>query len=236
MNFMGNLFDSDPFITPDPKPGNLMSPDRLRHNAQHEDRVQARRLHQKLSQFSPQKIVGADGKVYYALAYNAGGEPEEVATALVTPFLLSVNNSGAPPTWSVSSLYSSVTDGVNGDAIDLAVPAGTDWSVGAIKFDVDTVIAATKYIVLEADVDSELVVTDWTLAAVDLADAMEVRTNGGTPDIQDKVRLLIGKVTVDAGAATVGQAVFTAQELTYKFINGMMVRGFVAAPVHPDYL
>jgi hypothetical protein len=36
--------------------------------------------------------------------------------------------------------------------------------------------------------------------------------------------------------AIASQAIFTAQELTFKFLNGLMVRGFVAAPVHPDEL
>lgn len=150
-----------------------------------------------------------------------GGDPE--SDPITLPFALTTSEL----TWSVSSALSSITDGTNGDAIDLSV-------LGI--FDVPNNIAATKYIVLEADVDEDLVCTGWAFSAVNAADTVGVKTNGGAPDIQDKVRLLIGKVTVADGAASATQAVFTSQRLTHGFLNGIMVRVFASAPTHPDSL
>jgi hypothetical protein len=132
-----------------------------------------------------------------------------------------------------------VQDGTNGDAIDLG-PSGADWKSGAIKFGVDTSISATKYIVMECTVDpDDLTLTDWTLAAVDPADADEVMTDGD-PLAQTKARLLIGKVTKDTApdpdTYAASQAVFTPQRIILGFLNGLAVKVFDAAPIHPDNL
>ena len=142
--------------------------------------------------------------------------------AIVLPFELSAAFDGTDWKWSVSSVLSTVTDGTNGLNIDLS----------AAGFDTGTIIAATKWIVLQADIDGSLVDSNWTLLAVDLADAIEV---GVTSGAQDKVRLLIGKITYVDDVATVTQHIFTAQRLAHGFLNTLLVRVFESAPVHADY-
>ena len=164
--------------------------------------------------------------------------PEIIPGEGVIPFKLSARNDGGTLKWQVSSDYSSITDGTNGAAIDLG-PSGADWGTGAVKFDVETTISATKYIVLEADADVDLTLTDWTLSAVALADADEVGLTG-TPPAQNKIRLLIGKVTVDTtpdpDTVEVSQAVFTPQQIGFSILNGLAVKTFRAAPIHADNL
>lgn len=155
------------------------------------------------------------------------------------PFLLSTSTIDGDLTWKVSQNKSSVMDGTNGAAIDLG-PAGVDWGGGSIKFGIPTTITATKFIVLEADVDADLVITHWTLAAVDEADADEVRFTTTPPIYQDKIRLLIGKVTVDTGAtpptAIASQAVFSAQRISHGLLNGMAVKALDSAPIQVNNL
>jgi hypothetical protein len=173
----------------------------------------------------PETIISAGG--------GGGGASYEHA------FKLSVALDGANWKWQVSSSKSVVTDGTNGEAIDLG-PSGAAWKTGAIKFDVATTISATKYIVLECTVDpDDLTLTDWTLAAVDVADADEVKT-GGDPIAQTKARLLIGKITQDTApdpdTYSASQAVFTAQRISVGFLNGISCKIFDAAPIHQDKL
>jgi len=149
------------------------------------------------------------------------------------PFSLSVAGATGAYTWSVSATYSSVTDGTNGSRIDLS-DGGSDWAAGAIEFGDNTAISATAYIVLEADVDSSLDVTNWTLAAV--TDPSEVSTDSGPPVTQDKVRLLIGRVIFTDGVPAASQAVFAPQMLDFGFYNGLLVKLFTAAPVNKDDL
>jgi len=152
------------------------------------------------------------------------------------PFMLSVEYDGTAWNWQVSSYQSSVTDGTNGAAIDLS---------GAL-FDTPTAIDATKYIVLQATVGSELALSSWTVLAVDLADADEVNMSA-LPDppytlVQDAARLLIGKITYTAAdegipsTAVATQAIYTGQRVAHGFLNGSVVRVFESAPVHPSYL
>lgn len=166
----------------------------------------------------------------YAGGGGSGGGSFEHA------FKLSVALDGTDWKWQVAQTNSSVQDGTNGDAIDLG-PSGADWKSGAIKFGVATTITATKYIVLECTVDSDdLTLTDWTLAAVDEADADEVAT-GGSPVAQTKARLLIGKITKDTApdpdTYTASQAVFSAQRIAHGYMNGLLVRVFDSAPIPP---
>jgi hypothetical protein len=157
--------------------------------------------------------------------------PDFTAGEGVIPFKLSARNDAGTLKWSVSSAYASITDGTNGDTIDLS-SAGFDTETGHT-------ISATKYIVLEGSVDSSLAITAWTLTAVDLANADEVGL-AGSPSAQNKIRLLIGKVVVDTApdpdTVAVTQAVFTPQRVTLAFLNGLEVKVFEAAPIHPDDL
>jgi hypothetical protein len=128
--------------------------------------------------------------------------------------------------WIVLSDLSSVTDGTNGSEIPL--PGG---------FDVPNTFSGTTWIVLEADVDTELVLTNWTLtAATSAADAVEVET-GGSPVAQTKLRLLIAIVSGDSATGpTLYQCANTAQRITHGLLNGLAVKVFESAPVNPDYI
>lgn len=158
------------------------------------------------------------------------------------PFELTARNDAGTIKWQVSSERSSVTNGTNGDAYDLG-PSGADWiATSPKKFDTEHSLAspATKYIVLKAAVDASMEASDWTLADVDAADAEEVGLDGGTPEAQDEIRLLIGKITVDTGTdpdtVTVTQAVFSQQRTTIGFLNGLEVLVFEPCGINLDDL
>ena len=173
------------------------------------------------------------------LEFKPGKSTTQQSTSATIPFKLTTSISEGTMYWSVAQTNSSVMDGTNGDAIDLG-PSGADWASGAIKFNVETSISTTKYIVLKAAVDTDLVITDWTLAAVDAADAVEVGDDGGTSPVQEEIRLLIGKVTIDTSpdpdTITASQAVFSAQRITHGLLNGMAVKVFESAPIQIDNL
>ena len=136
------------------------------------------------------------------------------------PFRVVINDGN----WTVLSDLSSVTDGTNGTEITL--PAG---------FDTPNAITGRVWIVLEADVDTDLVVSNWTLtAATSAADAAEVGT-GGSPVAQTKLRLLIAIVGgLSADGPALFQCVNTAQRITHGLLNGLPVKVFEAAPVNPN--
>lgn len=151
------------------------------------------------------------------------------ATNYPPPFRLYVNIDDTTYTWIVSSDRSTVTDGTNGPPFDLAA-AGADWAAGAIKFDTETAFVATSDIVLQADIDTSGTPSNWTLAAVTYANAVEVNVDAGPPAAQDTVRLLIGTVyveTVDSQLVVrAEQAVTSAVTLGWSFYNGILVRTF----------
>lgn len=188
-------------------------------------------LDQLYSDGSPSKIDARDWSDEWnqetrdQLEPNPALLPTDQGAGLTTPFQLSVAGAAGAYTWSVSSEYSSVTDDTNGDRIDLE-------ALGI--FDVSNAIAASAFIVLEADVDASFVVSNWTLSAV--ADPSEVGTAAGPPAFQNKVRLLIGRVVFTDGVPEAKQAVFTPQILSYGFYNGLLVKLFTAAPVNKDDL
>ena len=125
--------------------------------------------------------------------------------------------------WKVSASRSTITDGTNGDAIDLTL-AG---------FDTPETITATKYIVLEADV-LELAATDWTFSAVDVGDIEEVGMSDVADEIpeQNKLRLLIGKITFTDGVASVKQIETRPQILVIGSINGSPAKVLNPFQVH----
>lgn len=174
-----------------------------------------------------------DRKVSFYAPKSAGGGEKP-------PFKLSVTTIDEIFYWKVSQYRSSIQDGTNGDAIDLS-PSGTAWTgASPIKFDTNTEIASTKYIVLKASVDEFLVIKDWTLAAVDAADAVEVGDDGGTPPKQDEIRLLIGKVIIDTvpepDTISATQAVFSPQIIVDDMTNGMLCRVFANHGIQIDNL
>ena len=131
--------------------------------------------------------------------------------------------------WNVSASRSTITDGTNGDAIDLTL-AG---------FDTPETITETKFIVLEADVDEEAdvgeeVVSNWTFSAVDAEDIEEVGMSDVVDEIpkQNKLRLLIGKITFTDGVASVEQIETRPQILDGGFLNGTLVKILNPFQVH----
>jgi hypothetical protein len=171
----------------------------------------------------------------------AGGQRAAGAQPII-PFRLTARNDDGTIKWMVSSERSSITNGTNGIAYDFG-DTGTAWtSTSPKKFDVEHSLAspASKYIVLLAEVDSSLVASNWTLADVDIADAEEVGLDGGSPEAQDEIRLLIGKLTVetapDPDTVTVSQAVFSQQRTTLGFLNGLEVLVFEPCGINLDDL
>lgn len=114
-----------------------------------------------------------------------------------------------------------IQDGTNGDAIDLSA-----------VIEEEEVFTAAGYVVIEADVDEYFAMSGWALQIYeDPADAAEVGfTESGTIR-QDKIRLLIGKITLDEeDTPTAWQAQFTSVRVVYSFLNGMICLCFEAAP------
>jgi hypothetical protein len=130
----------------------------------------------------------------------------------------------------VSSERSTIIDGTNGPALDLST-SSTEWASGALKFDtLSAAITVDTWVVLEADVDEDFLITDWTLAAkTTAADAKEVGFNDpdpGDPVFQNKVRLIIGKIEFEDDVPTVTQATTLPQMLEFIFTNGKAAKGF----------
>lgn len=146
----------------------------------------------------------------------AGGAPQKIA------FKLSVAPAETNFLFTIAGAHSSITDGTNGDAVSLA---------GIV--DTPTAIAATKHIVIEATISSAGVASAWAAAAVDAADAKEVRFTDG---VQDRVRLLIGRIIIADGAATAEQACWVPQLLTTGLTNGVNTRVFQSHALHPSAL
>ena len=119
----------------------------------------------------------------------------------------------------------SITDGTNGDLVTLP----------AAVFNSKT--ASTGFVVLEADVDEDFLVTDWVVVIEgNAANTAEVGMTTSDPIRQEKIRLLIGMLTVTGEIITVSQATFSSQRITYGFLNGSVVKVFESAPSHPDNL
>lgn len=136
--------------------------------------------------------------------------------------------------WRVSEGKGSITDGSNGPVIDLS-------AISPIGFDVDTAISATKFIVLEGEVaETTMAITAWTFAAVDAGtdnvNINEIRFTTTGSIYQDRIRLLIGKVTVVSDKATAKQAVFGPQMITHGLLNGKAVKCFLGPIVHHSLL
>jgi hypothetical protein len=153
----------------------------------------------------------------------AGAAPQ------VGPFRLTAGlNEAEALVWSVSSDLSTITDGTNGE--EALTADGFD------DFDTDqTPIAnGTHYIYLEAVVSGDnLDVAAWGLVRYATAQD-EVGFEEEDPDIQEALRLYIGKIVVAEGVPTVTQGVQTAMLLDWGFVNGKEVRVLVPHTVHPD--
>jgi hypothetical protein len=159
-------------------------------------------------------VTGYDHSETLVPPGGGGGEPP------VLPFALSVSQDGEIYNWRVSSVYSTITDGTNGDNLSVE------------NFDADFAFTGEKWVVVEAAV-TDLSVGTLEVLAVD--DPEEVALDESTPPAQNKVRLLIGKVNVVESVPVREQYRFDAARLTYGFLNGKIIRVFESCHVHPDY-
>ena len=141
-----------------------------------------------------------------------------------TPFTLTLNEVDGFQEWHVTQNRGSITDGANGPALNLST----------VAWDTPTVIAASKWIVLEIPIISGLVDgANCSLVAVDAANNKEISV-AGDPEEQDKIRLRIGEIvftpaTEDVPASvTAYQAVSDSQIIINVFMNGKQYKGIAS--------
>jgi hypothetical protein len=101
----------------------------------------------------------------------------------------------------------------------------------------DISITSQKFIIAEATVPSNLIITGFTIKAVDAGETDEIVMSGtGSTATQTKLRLLIGKVTTettDTGVKlTPWQAITTSYRTSNSFYNGVSVLVLEPAPTH----
>jgi hypothetical protein len=140
--------------------------------------------------------------------------------------------------WMVSSTRSTITEGGNGNAIDLS-SGSTRWiAASPIKFDVWTTIAATSWIVLECTViDGTWVLDDFTFKAVTTkANAQEVKFLTSGSYQQEKLRLLIGKIIFTDGIPRVVQGEKNEQFIDWGILNSRAVKCYLGPQRDPDLL
>jgi hypothetical protein len=136
------------------------------------------------------------------------------------PFKLTTSTVEGVAKYKVSK--GSIQDGTNGTPIALTGITETDTT------------ATAGYVVLEADVDADLVITGWALAIKSGAtDAKEVGMTTEDPIRQNKIRLLIGKLTLDGAVATPWQAQFASVRINIGLVNGVAAKVFEDAPTYP---
>lgn len=189
-----------------------------------------------ISRRSPSLAGGSSAQLPTGLSMIPRRLKPSGAPAAQLPFELSVAKEADDWKWTVSSVYSCITDGTNGAVIDLST-AGFDGG--------GTIVTAEKYVVLEADIDEVTGdITDWILSAVDEAEAIE---EVGTDEsavvtgtiFQNKIRLLIGKLAYDAGPPVsfeAIQAAKTAQILVDGLTNGLPCKVLANHLIHPTAL
>jgi hypothetical protein len=144
------------------------------------------------------------------------------------PFLITTKDStfgsGVQPSFKVAS-YSSIMDGTNGGPFNIT------------NLNTDISITSQKFIIAEADVPSNLIITGFTIKAVDAGETDEiVMTGSGETATQSKLRLLIGKVTTESTEngvkLTPWQAITTSYRTSNSFYNGVSVLVLEPAPTH----
>ncbi len=144
------------------------------------------------------------------------------------PFLITTKDStfgsGVQPSFKVAS-YSSIMDGTNGGPFNIT------------NLNTDISITSQKFIIAEADVPSNLIITGFTIKAVDAGETDEiVMTGSGETATQSKLRLLIGKVTTETTEngvkLTPWQAITTSYRTSNSFYNGVSVLVLEPAPTH----
>ena len=145
-----------------------------------------------------------------------------------SPFRITTKDStfgsGVQPSFKVAS-YSSIMDGTNGGPFNIS------------NLDTDINITSQKFIIAEAEVPTNQIITGFTIKAVDEGETDEVVMSGtGSTATQTKLRLLIGKVTTETTETgvklTPWQAITTSYRTVNSFYNGASVLVLEPAPTH----
>jgi hypothetical protein len=143
--------------------------------------------------------------------FSGGGE------TFSHPFKITTKTVDGVPKYKVAK--GSIQDGTNGSTIALTGITETDRT------------ATAGYVVLEADVDAGLVVSGWALVIkTAAADTQEIGLTTSGEIRQNKLRLLLGKLTLAGDVATPWQAWFTSARVGNGLLNGVAVRLIDAAP------
>lgn len=132
------------------------------------------------------------------------------------PFKITVSFEEAGIKYKVAQ--GSITDGTNGTAISLS---------GILE---ENRSASQGYVVLSASVSSALVISGWALTIESSVENTKEVLIAGDPPAQTRIRLLLGKITIEEGQATVTQALFTSVVISTRLLNGVEVKTFDAAP------
>lgn len=154
------------------------------------------------------------------------------------PWKLSVSFDDPDYKWRVSSTDSSITEGTNGTKIDLS-SGSTKWTASSpIKFDTDTTITVTSWIVLECGVgDGTFVIDDLTFKAVTSRTAAQEVAFRSTGSLQQEfLRLLVGKIIFTDGVPRVVQNSNPQMFIDWGFFNSRAVKCFLPPQIDPDLL
>ena len=154
---------------------------------------------------------------------HGGGGGSDIQFPFQITTIDGVFGSGQAPEYKVS-YNSSIINGTNGGPYNI------------VGLNENKRIEQQKFIIAEATVPTSLIITGFTIKAVDAGETDEVVLTGTAPVTQTKLRLLIGKVTTettDTGIKlTPWQAITTSYRTVNSFYNGVSVLVLEAAPTH----
>lgn len=153
-----------------------------------------------------------------------GGGGDEIQFPFRITTKDSTFGSGVQPSFKVAS-YSSIMDGTNGGPFNIS------------NLNTDISITSQKFIIAEADVPTNQIITGFTIKAVDAGETDEIVMSGtGSTATQTKLRLLIGKITTETTETgvklTPWQAITTSYRTVNSFYNGASVLVLEPAPTH----
>jgi hypothetical protein len=142
------------------------------------------------------------------------------------PFKITVGTGESGPTYKVSK--GSIILGTNGAAYPIPTSGFFDTPLAA----------SANHLVLQATVGDDLELptssNPWAFALVSEADSKEVVMTTTAPIKQTKLRLLLGKITLDGSVATAWQAQFSSVRVVHGIFNGVEVLVLENAPTHPS--
>lgn len=166
------------------------------------------------------KAVSESGVTMVYEAIASTGTPAGESLIPTHPFQITVSSKNNQPKFKV--FKGSVTDGTNGEAMDLGKIFEQDHT------------ASAGFVVLNAKVAADFKLSDWAIKVVAAEQAKEVLINEATPPVQTEIRLLIGKITMEKGIPKAWQASFSSVRAIYGVLNGVLVKVFEEAPTHAD--